>query len=66
MTKAKITLRNRKEIIVPNTCVENICNGLKKCEGETSKIEFINFASEIIVCVQDISSIEDIEDDDNN
>ena len=66
MTKAKITLRNRKEIIVPNTCVEKIRNGLKKCEGETSKLEFINFTSGTMVCVQDISAIEDIEDDDNN
>ena len=66
MTNAKITLRNRKEIIVPNTCVETIRNGLKKCEGETSKLEFINFTSGIMVCVQDISAIEDIEDDDNN
>ena len=66
MTNVKITLRNRKEIIVPNTCVEQIRNGLKNCEGKTSKLEFINFTSGIMVCVQDISAIEDIEDDDNN
>lgn len=65
MTKAKIILRNRKEIIVPNTCIEKIHNGLKKCEGETSKLEFISFNSGIMVCVQDISAIEDIEDDNN-
>lgn len=66
MTKVKITLVNRKEIIIPSISCSDIYRALEHQHYYSNQRQLLNFSSGHIVCIQDISSIEDIEDDNSN
>ena len=66
MKKIKITLRNGKEIIVSGVLKSALAVSMEDVVYRTDQVQFLNFLDGPMVCIQDISAIEEIEDDNSN